>query len=153
MRKSQKGIKSGLMKLEMKGKECPKKIDVPSEGCPVSPDEETWEKPLEIGKGIKGRITAKYHPGGAYEMRSTPTASGHGNQCVYDSDGNLIEGDNFAAGSADFVAPAGKISKGHIKHDVDPFHDANLGDTGSKYPEPGSMTSNVQKYYELRPQL
>ena len=73
-----------------------------------------------------GIITHIYHGSGPeWQMRSLPTPSGHGNQCMYDAVGSLIRGIP-AAGSADFVSPDGPGgvwgTDGHRQHDVLPYN-------------------------------
>jgi hypothetical protein len=75
----------------------------------------------------------KYHPGACFEIRTkSGTATGAGQQCTYDRNGDLITG-GLAAGTPDRVNvpywvwyyPASGWNKltdeGHIGHDVSPF--------------------------------
>ncbi len=139
-----------VQEIKDAGKGCPKKLEFgdDSECEAKNPDSTKWNDPKKFGA-----IANKFHPGGAYEMRSKPTKNGHGSQCVYKKNGDLISGNNVAAGSADYVAPGSGYSPGHMTNDVDPFHDACIADIGKKYPEAGKMTPNVKRYYEFRPQL
>lgn len=70
------------------------------------------------------RIANQYHPGAAYEMRSTPRPDGSGMQATYDAQGNLIR-EGLAAGSADRAAPGSGVNLSriwnHMQRDVIPF--------------------------------
>jgi hypothetical protein len=72
--------------------------------------------------GDVNKIDSKFHPGGAYEMRSHSVAGGHGHQAVYNALGQLLR-EGPGAGSADRAAPRlwgfGLIK--HKDHDVRPF--------------------------------
>ena len=91
--------------------------DLPSCPCSISggnPDSSTWYDPEPASK--------KYHPGATQCMRSKPkTDGGPGQQCCFDSSGNLITG-GAAAGTPDKVAPDGPIDAlKHYRTDVIPF--------------------------------
>ena len=104
------------------------------------------------------RLFAKnpYHPDGEYELRSAnPTQDDHGNQCIYDCNGDLITNryDSFgniigkpSAGSADYVSPGNSISLGHLSNDVSPF---NIILELEKYGE--DVSSLYTAYYKVRP--
>jgi RHS repeat-associated protein len=81
-------------------------------------------------------LWGSYHDGGHYEIR---TKSGkHGNQCIYDSDGNLIT-KIPTAGSADKVSP-NSTEGSHMNEDVYPFDWAKV--LGEAY---------IRLYFEVRP--
>lgn len=90
---------------------CPCSICVRKDGTAKNPDSRKWKDPA---KG--GVLLRRYHPGGVYEMRSKPVG-GHGNQCVYDAGGNLLEGP-VAGGTVDYYAPGWDVLWGHQPHDV-----------------------------------
>ena len=104
------------------------------------------------------RLFAKnpYHPDGEYELRSAnPTQDDHGNQCIYDCNGDLITNryDSFgniigkpSAGSADYVSPGNSFSPGHLSNDVSPF---NIILELEKYGE--DVSSLYTAYYKVRP--
>jgi hypothetical protein len=78
-----------------------------------NPDPDQWEDPST--KHIKG-----YHDGAAVCMRSTPVASGAGQQCCYTATGQLITGGS-AAGTPDMVSPGKSVIR-HWWKDVRPFN-------------------------------
>jgi hypothetical protein len=68
------------------------------------------------------KLDSRFHPGGAYEMRSKPVGGEFGHQAVYDSNGQLIR-EGSGAGSADKGAPK-FWAFGLVKHrdrDVRPY--------------------------------
>ena len=94
--------------------DCPCSIPVDSSGCPDSNGAgDGWTSPVETG-----------HAGGTWEIRSDPVASGAGQQCVYDSAGNLIN-QGPGAGTPDRMAP----SPNKIKDDLWNLNVANLKKT------------------------
>ena len=89
--------------------DCPCNIPMNSNGCP---DE----------SGVGGDWTSPEktrHKGGSWEIRSMPSSSGAGQQCVYDSAGKLINAGS-GAGTPDMKSLSGnKI--GHIIFDLLPW--------------------------------
>ena len=85
------------------------------------------------------RASKKFHPGGHWSTRSNrATSGGHGNQCIYDSGGNLIMLPP-AAGSADRHSPttASGVANRYF-HDVAPYNRAvSLG--------------RISSYFSVRP--
>jgi len=76
-------------------------------------DPQVWRKVLRANQYL--------HPGGVYAVRSKPLPGGHGNQCVFDAEGQLMLGAP-AAGTADAVSPIGLVSAiRHYVHDIVPF--------------------------------
>jgi RHS repeat-associated protein len=108
--------------------ECPCGVD-PEAGYSAGPD---WN-PLSATTIVEWW----YHGAGIWwATRSSPTAGGHGNQCLYDSRGKLIT-DMPRAGSADYVSPDVSTLR-HNLHDVQPFNLAyRLG--------------RVNDYFDVRP--
>jgi hypothetical protein len=84
-------------------------------------------------------LWGSYHDGGNYELRSI--TGKHGNQCVYDSSGDLMSTPP-AAGSADKCAPNGPDGDfgGHQENDVEPHTLA--AELGQEY---------IDLYHEVRP--
>ena len=82
------------MKRIVESSDCPCSYPVDPSGCPV-----------ENGAGA-GWLppSTDTHKGGSFEIRSKPTATGSGQQCVYDSAGQLIN-DGPGAGTPDIVSP------------------------------------------------
>ena len=69
--------------------------------CPCSLDDldsATWGAPTPANQS--------FHPGGAWETRSKKTQGGHGGQCIYGADRQLVTSIP-AAGSADYRRPDG----------------------------------------------
>ena len=95
-----------------------------------------WQEPRIFPDGVP------FHPGAYYDVRSVATSGGHGSQCTFDKDTNLISAVP-GAGSADYVSFSGYWGEilsggGHYYHDVDPFFLAeSLG--------------RVNEYYSVRP--
>jgi len=115
---------------------CPTSLCINKDGKPQNPDKTKWSAP-ESG----GFVLKKYHPGGTFEMRTSSSASGspHGNQCVYDSKGNLLTAVP-AAGSADLYSPTrglGNFLK-HQSHDVETYDLAR-------------RLARIAEYYSVRP--
>jgi RHS repeat-associated protein len=78
-----------------------------------------------------------FHGAGiSWGTRSKPTNGGHGNQCLYDSQGRLIT-DIPIAGSVDYFSPD-ISSLGHNLHDVQPFSYV-------------SRLGRVTDYFDVRP--
>jgi hypothetical protein len=61
----------------------------------TNPDPQVWDGPAALNNA------GKYHPGGVWELRSSQEINGHGQQCIYDKNGDLIKS-GFGAGSADW---------------------------------------------------
>ena len=106
--------------------------------CPCNKDDASpvfWQGSAYWPNGVP------YHDGGKYDLRSLPTAGGHGTQCIYDANGNLLMTPP-GAGSADYVAftglkhPLGALR--HFDHDVVPYYFAH-------------RTCRVDEYYKVRP--
>jgi len=77
--------------------DCPCSIPIDPSGCPDKNGAgDGWTSPDKTG-----------HAGGSWEIRSNPTASGAGQQCVYDSAGNLIN-QGPGAGTPDRISPPEK---------------------------------------------
>ena len=85
-------------------------------------------------------VGPRYHPGGAYELRTKRPSNygGSGNQCIYDKCGNLIT-EIPTAGTADKVSPNSSMFL-HRNQDVIPFDWAQK--LGLEY---------IYLYYEVRP--
>jgi len=115
---------------------CPEKICVNEDGKATNPNSEIWSDP-NVGL-ISGIILNHFHEGAVYEIRSMKNEAGspHGNQCTYDSKGNLIK-DIPAAGSADLYGPNNDFSK-HQHHDVGTYNLAH-------------KLGRVKDYYSVRP--
>ncbi|MDT9303301.1 MAG: RHS repeat-associated core domain-containing protein, partial [Limnospira sp. PMC 1281.21] len=93
---------------------------------PINPNRRIWEKPKNNSN--------PFHAGAAYEMRSRKTRGGHGNQCFYDENGDIIV-DIPTAGSADYGYWR---TRAHLFHDVHTFTLAReLG--------------RIDDYYSVRP--
>jgi RHS repeat-associated protein len=104
--------------------------------CPPKKDECTEDKWLEPNTDV----SQKYHPGGAFEVRSKTTPGNHSNQCIYDENGNLMT-EIPAAGTADFrPCPNPPFCTDHYIHDVRPF-------------EKSEKLKRVPDYYDVRPSL
>ena len=59
--------------------------------CPQNMNQCTGPMWEEIDRGAIGRAKVWwFHRGATFEVRSTPTAGGHTNQCTYDEQGQLI---------------------------------------------------------------
>ncbi|GIW85436.1 MAG: hypothetical protein KatS3mg107_1096 [Gemmataceae bacterium] len=84
---------------------------------------EVWEPVLPDGWVPDSKFSMKtlgYHPNAEYGIRSkTPTASGAGQQAMYDKNGKLITG-GLSAGTPDKISPV-KSRVEHIIIDVTPF--------------------------------
>ncbi len=102
---------------------CPKKLCILADRKAKNPDSKIWTDPNP--GPIDKRILAEFHPGAVYEIRSIGTAKGgpHGNQCTYNTSGDLLTRP-LAAGSADFFAPKRSILNRqlHFSHDVQTFN-------------------------------
>jgi len=113
---------------------------VTSEIC--NPDSDIWSSPSSawniFNRFYWTELWGSYHDGGHYEIRTLPrNHNGHGNQCIYNSDGDLIT-TTPTAGTADKAAPGS--GNGHHEHDVAPYEcTQSLGD------------EYVDKYFEVRP--
>ena len=112
--------------------DCPCKIKLPKnspEGnCPPPPDSDVWYPPTTGNS---------FHPGSSACMRSKPSKGGHGQQCCYDSSGNLITSGE-GAGTPDMSVP-GFPWLGHFFDDVRSFMDckaAGMLDTYFKFRPP-----------------
>ena len=123
---------------------CPKCL-VFKGGKPVSPGTE-WSEPKKVFNA------KKFHPNAVWEIRTAkPLKNGAGNQCTYDSSGNLIT-DEFGSGTADRSQAPGEtgvvfqllFNYGHIAHDVEPFELALDLDGGTH-------GSHVRQYISVRP--
>jgi RHS repeat-associated protein len=107
----------------------------------VNPDSDTWSEPENPN------VWGNFHPGAERCIRTK--ATGAGEQCCYDEDGNLIT-DGLGAGSADRSSPSNGLwnnllqSSGHGAQDVTPFKWAQELDGGG-------FGENTKKYYEVRP--
>ncbi|MGN0883956.1 MAG: RHS repeat domain-containing protein, partial [Candidatus Spyradosoma sp.] len=113
-----------------------------------SPDENEWSftNPLffEITQIIGELLCGmRYHPKGVFELRTKDTSKydGHGNQCIYDSEGILIQ-EIPSAGTVDWSGPGGN----HLEVDVSPFKTAVEIDRNC-----GGKGRYVNMYYEVRP--
>ena len=104
--------------------------------CPQTVDmctSDQWLKP-------NTNVSQKYHPGGAFEIRSRTTPGNHSNQCIYDSNRQLMT-DIPAAGTADFrPCPIVGLCLPHYLHDVRPF-------------ELADKLNRISDYYNVRPSL
>ena len=117
----------------------------------VSPDENEWlltnEYKFEITQ-IYGTFSCgvRYHPKGEFELRTKDPSKydGHGNQCIYDSNGALMR-EIPSAGSVDWASPEGDVGL-HRTADVFPFEDAVALDRVC-----GGSGKYVKMYYEVRP--
>ena len=91
--------------------------------CPRNMNQCTGPMWEEIDRGLKAKALVKvFHKGATYDVRSTPTAGGHTNQCTYDGQGQLIVNQIPAAGTADYRAcPNPPRCKAHNEHDVEPW--------------------------------
>ena len=88
-----------------------------------------------------------YHPGGVYELRSRNPIDGHGNQCVYDSCGNILFS-KPGAGSADYSVPELPWPTKHRENDVIPYNIIiYLKKKGIK------VDAMIEKYYNVRPSI
>lgn len=93
-----------------------------------------------VDDGQSPASIAFFHPGGFKSFRSrSPNDQGHGQQCVYDNQGNNMVGP-FGGGTADWVSPESSYL-GHFFKDVLPW----LGCC-----KPGDL-AECQKYYNKRP--
>ena len=110
---------------------CPSKLCIRKDGTPANPDSSKWKDP---SRG--GLILSHYHPGGVFEMRSLPV-DGHGNQCVYDGNGDVLIGPP-AGGTVDWASPGWTYLWGHGPHDVNTY-------------ELAVRFSKVKDYYSVRP--
>ena len=116
----------------------------------ASPDEKEWSfstpKTFELTQ-IIGELYCgmRFHPNGVFELRTRDTSKydGHGNQCVYDSNGILIR-EIPAAGTVDWSGPG--IWGSHGSSDVNPFTTAVEIDQRC-----GGNGKYVRMYYEVRP--
>jgi hypothetical protein len=111
-----------------------------------SPDPKVWSEPHDPN------AWRDYHPGAEYGIRTNTPGGLPGNQCTYDSDGNLIRG-GPGAGTADKSSPGSGpydtghnlfSANGHMAQDVKPYDNALCADGG----KPGS---NVNEYLKVRP--
>ena len=117
----------------------------------VSPDLSEWTLTPDIvfeATQILGLLSCgmRYHPVGRYGLRTRDTSKyeGHGNQCIYDNEGNLIR-EIPTAGTVDWVGPGGlKIE--HRNADVLQFENAVRIDSAC-----GGNGKYVRMYYEVRP--
>ena len=117
----------------------------------ASPDLSEWTLTPDIvfeATQILGLLSCgmRYHPVGRYELRTRDTSKyeGHGNQCIYDNEGNLIR-EIPTAGTVDWVGPGGlKIE--HRNADVLQFENAVRIDSAC-----GGNGKYVRMYYEVRP--
>jgi hypothetical protein len=110
--------------------DCPCKLEI-SNGEPKSPDK-NFTGPDPILKQF-------LHPGAKWELRSK-----EGQQCCYDSKGNLLTR-GYGAGTADKESPASKANAPfHFKSDVLPFFIAYYLD-GNKH------GNHVDQYIDVRP--
>ena len=105
---------------------CPSKLCIRKDGTAANPDPATWEKP--------GSPLQRYHPGGVFEIRSLPV-NGHGNQCIYDANGDILIGPP-SGGTVDWWSPNNFFNMAfrHLPHDVNTWELANgLGRVGDYY--------------------
>jgi RHS repeat-associated protein len=116
--------------------DCPDEICI-SNGEPVDCNNGQWESIIEASQ--------RYHPNATWTMRSN-TYQGPGQQCNYDSKGDLITS-GLEAGTPDRQAPSilNSVYLGHYRHDVAPFNRAWALDGG---PPAGK---NLKAYLEVRP--
>jgi RHS repeat-associated protein len=110
---------------------CPRKISIKDKQC-TNPDTSVWKNPTAY--------SGEEHFGASYEMRSIRTPGNHANQCMYDSNGDIMT-DRPAAGSADFVSvndTSKYLSAGHGGHDLLTYYAAVKLD-------------RIDDYYSVRP--
>ena len=93
-----------------------------------------------------------------WQMRSTVTAHGHGNQACYDEQGQIILS-GVSAGSADYGCADG-YNPEHVKQDVDPFVRALQLDGNPSQRSLWNLThalifdgDNLHKYRDCRPAI
>ena len=117
----------------------------------MSPDLSEWTLTPDIvfeATQILGLLSCgmRYHPVGRYELRTRDTSKyeGHGNQCIYDSEGNLIR-EIPTAGTVDWVGPGGSKIE-HRTADVIQFENAVRIDSAC-----GGNGKYIRMYYEVRP--
>jgi RHS repeat-associated protein len=115
--------------------DCPDKICV-ANGQPQDCDNGQWKS--------LGAASQTFHPGASWCMRSD-TSSGPGQQCCYDSQGDLITS-GLGAGTPDRQAASfwNGIFLNHYFHDVAPFNIAWQLDGGALGP-------NLSAYLAVRP--
>ena len=103
-----------------------------------NPDAKKWDDPE--------KASGTFHPGAAVCMRSkNAIANGAGQQCCYDSDGDLLT-HGRGAGTPDQSAPIGATGRAeHFFKDVKPYSDAVYLDSEARF---GGF---VDKYIEMRP--
>ena len=109
---------------------CPLRLCIRMDGTPENPDSRTWKQP-ERG----GPILHRYHPNGVFEMRSLPVGD-HGNQCVYDEDGNILVGPP-SGGTVDWFTPGASLWE-HRAHDVKTY-------------EAAEKLKRIPDYFSVRP--
>ena len=99
-----------------------------------------------------GKPDDKYHPGAAADLRIKGKNGKSGQQCIYDSNGDLIT-EPPAAGSADKSSPSGITDAsgimGHVSEDVDAYEDALELDGNPNLPS--AHGEYFLKYMEVRP--
>ena len=95
---------------------CPCQIGFDEDGDPINPDPDVWKNPKPA--------SPTYHPGAAFCMRSNcpDVDGGPGQQCCYDSSGNLVTVGG-GAGTPDIIAPCGPFDAiGHNEEDVQSYN-------------------------------
>lgn len=95
-------------------------------GCDSGIDSDTWEPPATH------ELLERYHPGGSWELRSKPSSSNAGQQCIYDDAGNLLPADSPGAGTSDRVTPSHSKRK-HFFEDVVPYEDCKAAELEDIY--------------------
>lgn len=91
-------------------------IGFDEDGDPINPDPDVWKNPKPA--------SPTYHPGAAFCMRSNcpDVDGGPGQQCCYDSSGNLVTVGG-GAGTPDIIAPCGPFDAiGHNEEDVQSYN-------------------------------
>jgi len=99
------------------------------------------------GWELVGDPSEKNHPGGYYDLRRSE--GGHGQQCVYDKEGQLIT-HGLGMGTADFSYPSWRnLWSDHVNNDVSPYDIALFLDGDPNHPNEKGEYYN--KYIEVRP--
>ena len=94
---------------------CPRKLCINNDKAD-NPDSNIWHDPKSANL-----ITEYFHPGAAFEMRTTGSVGKSGNQCIYDDKGIIIT-KIPTAGSADYRSPNGTQGfLDHQDHDVETY--------------------------------
>ncbi len=110
----------------------------------ANPNPTRWDDPSGRLLWFNRNFRTDYHPGATYDMRSSKSYDGHGQQCTYDANGKLIT-HGFGAGTADYYAQDTILGfYSHQVDDVAPWEWALACDGGT----PGK---NVELYIKARP--